>query len=131
MKPIMLKILLYVLLPLLFGLTIYVLFRRNTWLHQNLFPFSIQKIDRQHYIAGDLLVYSLPDFLWCFSFSSSLILMKQYLKFEYQFFYPTVLLLLIGAECIQFLSPGIFTFDFWDLGAAVLAFLMSILFLKT
>ncbi len=124
------KVVLFVILPLLAGLLIYIFYRDNTWLHQHMFIGTGPKLDKPPGLAGHIVVYTLPDFCWCFSFASSLILLKQWLGIRSDYFNIEVLLLLICSELVQLLFPAHFTFDSWDIGAAVLAFLLSVLLLK-
>jgi hypothetical protein len=70
-----------------------------------------------------LLVGVLPDFLWSFSFANflySFVFLRRY-----QFFHLFVLLLLVLAELIQLFSGTLFIFDYYDVVAAISAFLLS------
>jgi|GEM_PF-4998690 len=106
---------LLVFLPLAMGLLIYLFIRENTLL-SSLIPgdYKWKKVPAYlNFIAGWL-----PDFLWCFSLSSCLLSFYWIRTYKYAFFFITSALIL--SELIQLFIKG-FIFDFFDLGAAILA----------
>ncbi len=72
-----------------------------------------------------VVAFQVPDFCWSLSLASSLFLFQGKTEWGSYFFSFVVLLLLVGAEFIQSLFPQHFTFDWGDVVAAVLAFLLS------
>lgn len=107
-------------LPLVGGLLIYVFFRTDSYL-ADLFPASWK------WKSGNKILLFvtgwLPDFLWSFSFANFLFTYKLSSGFYYNFF---VLLIVLLAELIQFFFNNAFTFDYFDLLAAVIAWLVSL-----
>lgn len=108
------------LLPLVAGLLIYVFFRTGSYL-ADLFPASWKWQGENKTVL--FVIGWLPDFLWCFSFANFLFTYRLSSGFYYSFI---VLLILLIGELIQGFFNTAFTFDYFDLLAAVIAWLMSL-----
>lgn len=107
-------------LPLLAGGLIYVFFRTDSAI-ADLIPMQFKFFYSDAFLQ--VLVGVLPDFLWSFSFANflySFVFLRRY-----QFFHLFVLLLLVLAELIQLFSGTLFIFDYYDVLAAISAFLFS------
>jgi hypothetical protein len=116
---------LLVILPLVAGALVYLLLRNNTWLHHT-FGFNPQHpVAAAQGFFGQLLAYQLPDFCWSLSFAACLFLFQSRLGLSAKMIAPLAFILLIVAEFVQYLFPGSFTFDWMDVGAAIIAFLVS------
>jgi hypothetical protein len=116
---------LLVILPLVAGAFIYLLMRNNTWLHRfihfnpkNPVVYPIGFIKR-------LIAYQLPDFCWSLSLAACLFLFQKKLGISAKMIAPLVFFLLISSEFIQYFFAGSFTFDWLDVGAAIIAFTLS------
>lgn len=75
--------------------------------------------------VGVVVIGSLPDFFWDFSFCNALLLYAGAAGWRFRKGLILSFLLVVASEVLQLLTPRSFTFDFWDLAAAVLAFLLS------
>jgi hypothetical protein len=116
---------LFIILPLLVGLLIYLYFRENTLLHQWI---GCRNQASSISITNGLLhlvAYQLPDFCWSISFASALFLFQYHFKIEGKGFFYFVMALIVSTELVQLLVPQLFTFDWWDLIAAITAVLLS------
>jgi len=126
MKSLLRQMIFHVLLPLIFGIVIYFLFRKDTWFHQ--YFFSVQMkfplIEPQN-TAGKIMAFNLPDFCWSYSFASALFLWKRWMGSKWVVFPVLVLSLLLVAEFIQLYFSHWFTFDWADIFAALLAYVLS------
>ena len=119
------RVLLHVLLPLVAGFCIYFFFRPDVvfvqWFvkREPLIPLhgltNLQKV----------FIYSAPDFCWCYSLAAALFTWERWQGRTIRFFPLIVLVLVAGSEFIQFLQPHLFTPDWMDVLAAVLAYLLS------
>jgi hypothetical protein len=121
------KIFLHVILPVIAGVMIYVLFRKDTWFHHQLLKAISPKAVFSKGIFTDIIAFNLPDFCWSYSLASALFIWEKWLHTRIRFFTAFVLLLLLVAELIQYFFAPQFTFDWLDLVAAVLAFFLSYL----
>lgn len=120
-------VLLHCVLPLFAGLMIYLFLRKSTWINELTgLEFSSQK---DGYLLS-LVKYTLPDFFWDYSFGSALFIYKLSLQKPVKYFSILVLFLLLATEAVQYFFPSRFTFDLVDLGAALIAFILSYLFIK-
>jgi hypothetical protein len=130
MSRVLKAILIHVLLPLLLGFLIYLLFRTNTWFHQTMLPAWKTQFAFDNSTLTAIFKFHLPDFCWSYSFTSALLLWKYWYKIKLPYFEPFLLLALMASEIIQvFLKPR-FTFDWFDLVAAITAFCLSLFFLN-
>jgi hypothetical protein len=118
-------IFLFVLLPLIIGTAIYLLMRQGTWLHY----FTGMGRGRPVILAANglqkILANQGPDFCWCFSLASALFIFQKITGIKSKTYALFVLTVLALSEAIQLLFPGQFTFDWWDVCAAIVAFLLS------
>lgn len=118
------KIVLHVLLPLLLGYFIYFFFRPHFWF--------IEIIDNRESLINisnlnwlqKIVIFSGSDFCWAYSLSSALFIWHQWQKNKISFFPLIILFVVIFSEAIQWSSPK-FTFDWGDMLAAILAFILS------
>jgi hypothetical protein len=118
--------LLHVLLPLLASTFIYILFRSNTWFHLQVLHYSQNKpLITLEGFTGKIIVNQIPDFCWSYSLASSLFLWHYWSETKFYRFPVFVLLVLLASEFVQLLLSGYFTFDWADVIAAVIAFLLS------
>ena len=105
--------------PLLLGSLCYVFFRTGSWL-ADIFPLSIKVIpDNKMFL---LFIGILPDFLWAFSLGAFLYSFEQYR--EKCWYSLLILALLLVSELIQ-MHLSRFVFDYFDLAAAFLAWMLS------
>jgi hypothetical protein len=115
------------LLPLLIGFSIYLLFRPN------LFPSISFFYRKQGLKAGNfflrLLVNNGPDFCWYYSFASALLIVN-FIFFKSKLFTYLTVMLIVSSEMVQIFLPRHFTFDWIDVGAAMVAVTLSYLTLK-
>jgi hypothetical protein len=112
------------LLPLLIGLVVYIFFRKGSYLN------AAVTDDLYFEIKSPLLsiiIFSLPDFCWSYSFASALFLVSIYYGYRIKKSSGIIFLLITVSELIQLLFPHYFTFDLYDLIAAILAFVLSYL----
>jgi hypothetical protein len=118
-------IFLFILLPLVIGTAIYLLMRQGAWLHH----FTGVGRGSSVIVAANglqkIFANQGPDFCWCFSLASALFIFQTIAGIKSNTYALLVLIVLVLSEVIQLLFPGQFTFDWWDVGAAVLAFLLS------
>ncbi len=68
--------------------------------------------------------FTLPDFCWSYSFAAALYLFSLYYHLCFIGTAMLIFIALIGAEVVQLYLPDQFTFDYFDLAAAVLAFVL-------
>ena len=101
------------------GVVIYVFFRKGVWL-SDLFPSTV-KIETGNNLL--FLINILPDFLWNFSLANFLFTFSPTKKAYYNYL---VLAVLLFAEVIQLFLTQYFTFDYFDLVAAFIAWGVSI-----
>lgn len=128
MNRILKATLIHVLLPLLLGFLIYLFFRTNTWFHQTMLPEWKTQFTFESTILTAIFKFHLPDFCWSYSFTSALLLWKYWYKLKLTYFEPFLLIILMTSEIVQlFLKPA-FTFDWFDLVAAIIAFCLSFFF---
>ncbi len=126
------KIVLHAIFPLIAGCVIYLYGRHDTWLNIRLsFPPIWPGNNLQNHWWGRILIYNFPDLLWDYSFASALFIWNKWTATGRKCFPIAVFLLLIISETIQTFLPGIFTFDWLDMLATVLAFFMSFLLNRT
>jgi len=119
------KAFLFCFIPLLIGGCVYVFFRTG-----GLLGFSIAgpgRIDNQLWRG---VINVLPDFCWAFSLVNALYLFAAYQQVGFWKTTWFALFLIIISETVQLLLPGSFTFDWFDLFAAIAAFLLSFLYFK-
>ena len=123
-------VILYCLVPLLTGLLIYLLFRSDSWLHHRLYGYNVglPLLNISGRMAG-IIKYQLPDFCWAFSLTAALVTWKNWWGRPVPFFFGYILLLAAGSELIQLWGSG-FTFDLWDLLAAIFGVVLSFLLIK-
>ena len=119
------RILLHVMLPLVAGAAIYILFREGTWIHRFLGIKNAIFHPEQPGRLGNFIIYSGPDFLWAYSFTSAMLLWQSKPLRINIFFAGLILLLILLSEGVQILFQSCFRFDLWDLAAAFLGFLLS------
>jgi hypothetical protein len=108
------------LLPLVLGGLVYLLFRPDV-LFTN--PMIYPPVSINNGLLKQAL-FTLPDFCWCYSFSSALYLCARLCKLDFKITALTIVLLLLFSEAIQLFFPQQFTFDLFDLAAAFAAFLL-------
>jgi hypothetical protein len=119
---------LLVILPLVAGALVYLLMRNNTWIHE-LIGFNPKKpVIAPVGFLRQLIAYQFPDFCWSLSFASCLFLFQKKLDLSAKVITPLVFFFLISAEVIQYFIPGTFTFDWLDVSAAIIAFILSYFF---
>ncbi len=130
MNPLAKSIALHSILPLLIGFLLYFFFRPGVafiqWIDKREPLLPLHQLNQvQHW-----LIYSGPDFCWCYSLSAALFTWHQWQKKPVRFFWVFVLLLVVMQEILQgWLLPH-FTFDWTDMIAAILAFWLSYLFVR-
>lgn len=126
----LLRIAIHCILPLVIGFLIYYFFRPEVafiqWMGNTLPLMNPQEMSA----FGKWLVYSGPDFCWSYSLTSALLLWNNTRTHPHRFFPWIAAALVIGAELVQWSLPGKFVFDWADLLAAVLAFILSLIFIK-
>ena len=71
-----------------------------------------------------LLVNSGPDFCWYYSFASSLFIIN-FILFRSKLLIWMTVIIIVASEIIQILLPRHFTFDWRDVGAAIIALVLS------
>ena len=120
-------IFLTVFLPLFVGLIIYLLYKPKL-IPLFSFPNSAAALSGKN-LFTKLMVNSGPDFCWSYSFASALFI-TNFIFFRSKLFTYATVILIILAELIQIFLPRYFTFDWMDLGAAVIAVFISYLILK-
>jgi hypothetical protein len=125
MKRPLIKILLHVVLPLLIGFLIYFFFRPGYW-----FVELFGKREPITDLTGldtyqQVLIFSLPDACWSYSFCSTLFIWGNWAGFEKKYFPFLIFLLVILSELIQLFIKSTFTFDWPDLVAAIGGFGLS------
>lgn len=120
-KPNYIKlILLYCLLPLIAGALVYFFFRSATFLSSFL---GFEKNIPVKNGVLRLLVFTLPDFCWSYSLASALYLFSHFYERSFKLTAVAILMVLLLSELVQLFFPQRFTFDVYDLAAAVLAFI--------
>ncbi len=120
----------YVLLPLIIGYFIYFFFRPDYWF--------VQLIDKREPIVTihelslieRIFIFSGSDYCWAFSFSSALFIWEGTQHQRFRFLPVIVLITLVGSEFIQHLLKSSFTWDWWDVVAALLAFCLSLVLIR-
>lgn len=85
---------------------------------------SVYKLEIPNWV-----VYSLPDGLWTYSFTSSICLIWEKKNKIYWMFFPFIIG--VGLEVLQFFNIVSGTFDIVDLAVSLIAFVLSILILKS
>ena len=119
------QLLLHVLLPLLAGMTVYLLFRHGTWLHEHLFSGFTGWLIEPRNAFTKVIAYNVPDFCWAYSFTSALLIWNNYSRQRLKYLPLLILLVLLLSECVQYWVPDYFTFDWADLVATSGGFLLS------
>lgn len=119
------RIIIHCALPLVAGFLIYYYCRPGVWFVQWLGKRAQAPASGDPGAVRELLVYSGPDFLWSYSLASALFTWQLYQGRRSRLFPLWVFLLLTSAELVQGRLLKGFTFSWADLGAAVLAFLLS------
>jgi len=119
-------IIIHLFIPLIAGFLVYLVFRRETWLHHIL---SVSG-DKNPFIIPDkaitrIIAFNLPDFCWCYAFVSAMFIWERWQGQPVKWFSLFVFVVLLAGEFIQLLSGHLFTFDLLDIFAAILAFFMS------
>ena len=123
-KKYMRLLVIHCVMPLFAGAIVYILFRRVNPLYA-VVP-SIKPIP----IGNGWLQYFVdvfPDFCWSYSLAFALYLYGFYYKLPFPYMVLTVFSLLVSSEWVQRYFPRHFTFDIYDLLAAVFAFILSTL----
>lgn len=115
----------HILLPLIAGITCYILFRKDTWFHRQFFFGQGFPVIESEGTGIRILAFHLPDFCWSYSLAAALFTWKKWSGASIRYFSLLVLLVLMGSELIQILLSGTFTFDWIDVLAAFIAFLLS------
>lgn len=120
------RLIIHIILPLVAGLAIYILFRKNTWLHHHLLPQGFNPVTLPQNWLSNFFIFNFPDFCWSYSLSCALFMWNS----GNQFIAPAkfaigVVALLIVVEVIQLWMPSRFTFDWLDLAATLIAFCLS------
>jgi hypothetical protein len=110
---------LLIFLPLALGFLIYLFLRQETIL-SSFIPVDLQLKNVPQ--AVNFIASWLPDFLWCFSLCSCLLSYAWIRNNKYAFIFIAGISVL--SELIQLFLTA-FTFDFFDLGAAFLAVILS------
>lgn len=113
-------------LPLFIGGLIYIFFRKA-----GLLGISLPMFDISRTTFWKVILDTLPDFCWAFSFSNALHIFLY--TFGLSFWKSTLFILvaICGSELLQILLPQYFTFDIVDLLAELFAvFLSSIYFYR-
>lgn len=124
------QIFFYVLLPLIIGYFIYFFFRPGYWFVQLLCKREPLVTIHELSLIERIFIFSGSDFCWAFSFSSALFIWEntQYKRFRYL---PLLaLIIVVGSEFIQHIFNVKFTWDWWDVVAALLAFCLSFVLLR-
>jgi hypothetical protein len=116
---------LHVVLPLFCGGLIYLLFRQDTFLHKIIFRAYHQSFIRWDNWLTYFIAYNLPDFCWSYSLASVLFIWEKWQEKMIKLFPFYIFLILLSAETIQLFLPGSFRFDWLDIVAALLGFLLS------
>jgi hypothetical protein len=111
-------------MPLLAGAIVYLLFRPvnpvSSYFH------SIKRIPVEYgWLKWFLGIF--PDFCWSYSLAFSLYLFGLHYKLNRYHLALAILFLLVFSEWVQLFFPHQFTFDAYDLLAAVFAFSVSTL----
>lgn len=126
--------LIHVLIPIIVGGCIYLFFRSDSLIMFKWLKFlglsNIISIAREwvaNFNLFDWVLYSLPDGLWVYSFTSCLIILWNENK-GYQFLFLFIPVLLgPGVEILQFFKLFKGTFDMIDLTVTTVAFILSLL----
>lgn len=121
------QILFHAVLPLFIGFLIYIFFRPEVWFIQFLQKREPLIILKEMNPLQKLLIFSGPDFCWAYSLSSALLIWYKWMGRTINHFGLLVLILVILSELLQLFFPSIFTFGWFDLIAALLAFTLSYL----
>jgi hypothetical protein len=123
-KKLMRLLVIHCVMPLFAGAIIYVLFRPVNPLSAVL-P-RIKRIPISNAWL-QFLVDVFPDFCWSYSLAFALYLYGFYYKLHFRCTVLAVFFLLVFSEWVQRYFPRHFTFDIYDLFAAVFAFILSTL----
>ena len=127
MNYVLKQILIHVLLPLIAGLLIYFFFRPDVWFMQFFDKrealISFYQINR----FQKLLIFSGPDFCWAYSLASALFIWEKWQGRFLKYFPTFVFFLIVLSELGQLFISKIFTFDWFDVVAALIAFALSYL----
>ena len=111
-------------LPLLIGALVYIFFRRT-----GIIGISIHIFDIGRTAFWRVVVDTLPDFCWAFSFSNALYILFYHVGLSFWKGTAFILVAMCGSELVQIMLPQYFTFDIADLVAEVFAvFLSSVYF---
>ena len=116
----------HVFLPLALGILIYIVYRPNIII-SHLFDVSQQpKIDiRTLSFFKKILIFSVPDFFWAYSFASAMLLLNHSLNFmSHRLMFICVVIVVAASEIIQLFIPD-FTFSIADTVLVVVACCLS------
>ena len=130
MNSVIRQLLLHTLFPLIIGFLIYFFFRPNVWFVQFLWNKEAMISLTEMNGGQKLLIFSGPDFCWAYSLSSALFIWEKWQGSAIRYFPLVVLLLVVGAELIQFVLTSFFTPDWMDIFAALSAFILSYLLIR-
>lgn len=106
--------------PLLTGGASYIFLRRN-----GLFGVSINLIYSKPSQLWMTVINVLPDFCWAFSLSNALHFLFSHNTFPFAKSTFIIALVIVFSEVIQVFFSGYFTFDIFDLFAALIAVCLS------
>jgi hypothetical protein len=124
------RVFLHVLLPLFIGFFIYFFFRPDIlfiqWFTNREPAIPLHQLNK----LQELFIFSGPDFCWSYSLSSALFIWEKWQGSRIRFFFLVVLLIVTGAELIQYLLASVFTPDWIDVLAALSAFILSYFLIK-
>ena len=126
-RKLLLIILLHVFLPLLIGLSIYLLYKPALFPSMSISGYDAALYHKNFFIK--LLVNSGPDFCWSYSFASALFI-TNFILFKNKLLVYVTVFVIILAEVIQFFLPSHFTFDRIDLFVAIMAVILSYYVIK-
>lgn len=133
------KITIHCLIPILSGGLIYVLFRSQSlimfsWINTIGFNELVNLLraytNANEVIMPDWFIYSFPDALWIYSFTSALIIVSGCKWSEYKVWLLLPIGLGFGIELLQYFNLFNGTFDTADLYSYILGTLLSICILN-
>lgn len=130
MKKYSLIVILHVLLPLIIGGSIYFFFRNHTWLNYYIFQKDQFLMKPPIGFPSKLFLYVFPDFCWSYSFTSATLIWGKFYQIRLKLLPLLILCTLIICEAAQVMFKSYFTFDWFDMIAAILAFILSMANIK-